>query len=167
MKRIHRVGQRVTGDGDRTPCRSGMVSEPDPVEPRPLRRPGELQHRRAGTDTRSGRLPNPEIADPDVTLLAEIATDLEGRYADDFSMWEGSPFGWIKTRPSQQVGAIAEKLVSHWCAAKDLSVSRSPDHQADLVIDGTRVEVKYSSLWTDGGIYKFQQIRDQNYDSTA
>ena len=109
-------------------------------------------------------MPDPEIANPDVALLAEIATDLEGQYADDFSMWEGSPFGWIKTRPSRQVGAIAERLVSHWCTAKDLSVSRSPDHQADLVINSTRVEVKYSSLWTNGGIYKFQQIRDQNYD---
>ncbi len=27
-----------------------------------------------------------------------------------------------------------------------------------------RVEVKYSSLWTNDESYKFQQIRDQNYD---
>lgn len=109
-------------------------------------------------------MPDREIADPEVTLLAEIATSLEGQYADDFSMWAGSPFGWIKTRPSRQVGAIAEKLVRHWCDARNLIVSRSPDSEADMVISGVRVEVKYSSLWTDNGIYKFQQIRDQNYD---
>jgi len=79
-------------------------------------------------------------------------------------MWAGSPFEWIKTRPSRQVGAIAEKLVRHWCAARNLVVARSPDTEADMVISGVRVEVKYSSLWTDNGIYKFQQIRDQNYD---
>ena len=33
-----------------------------------------------------------------------------------------------------------------------------------MVISGVRVEVKYSSLWTDNGIYKFQQIRDQDYE---
>lgn len=105
-----------------------------------------------------------EIVDPEVSLLAGIAGDLEGQYEADFAMWEGSPFRWIKTRPSRQVGAIGEKLVSHWCVAKDLEVARSPDSQADLVIAGRRVEVKYSSLWTDNGIYKFQQIRDQDYD---
>ena len=105
-----------------------------------------------------------EIVDPEVSLLASIASSLEGQYADDDAMWEGSPFQWIKTRPSRQVGAIGEKLVCHWCVAKDLEVARSPDSEADLVIAAHRVEVKYSSLWTGNRIYKFQQIRDQNYD---
>lgn len=105
-----------------------------------------------------------EIADPEVSLLARIAADLEGQYTADAAMWAGSPFQWIKTRPSRQVGAIGEKLIRHWCAAKYLEVSRSPDSQADLVIAGHRVEVKYSSLWTDNGIYKFQQICDQDYE---
>ena len=109
-------------------------------------------------------MPDREISDPEVTLLADIATSLEGQYAEDLSMWAGSPFQWIKTRPSRQVGAIGEKLVRHWCTAKDLVVARSPDSEADLVISGVRVEVKYSSLWTGNGIYKFQQIRDQDYD---
>lgn len=93
-------------------------------------------------------MPDREFYDPEVALLANIAATLEGHYADDFSMWAESPFGWIKTRPSRQVGAIGEKLVRHWCTAKDLSVARSPDSDADLVISGVRVEVKYSSLWT-------------------
>ena len=109
-------------------------------------------------------MPDREISDPEATLLADIATSLEGQYAEDLSMWAGSPFQWIKTRPSRQVGAIGEKLVRHWCTAKDLVVARSPDSEADLVISGVRVEVKYSSLWTGNGIYKFQQIRDQDYD---
>jgi len=106
----------------------------------------------------------PEIVDPEVALLASIASDLEPQYVDDSAMWTGSPFQWIKTRPSRQVGAIGEKLIRHWCVAKGFEVSRSPDSEADMVIAGHRVEVKYSSLWTDNSIYKFQQIRDQNYD---
>lgn len=109
-------------------------------------------------------MPRGEISDPESALLARIASDLEGQYTDDLVMWDGSPFQWIKTRPSRQVGAIGEKLVRHWCVAKNLSVARSPNSQADLVIEGVRVEVKYSSLWTDNGIYKFQQIRDQDYE---
>ncbi len=96
--------------------------------------------------------------------MASIAASLEGQYAQDSAMWDGSPFQWIKTRPSRQVGAIGEKLISHWCDAKDLEIARSPGSEADLVIEGVRVEVKYSSLWTDTGVYKFQQIRDQKYD---
>lgn len=105
-----------------------------------------------------------DVSDPEFSLLARIASDLEGQYTDDFAMWDGSPFQWIKTRPSRQVGAIGEKLVRHWCVAKNINVARSPDSQADLIIEGARIEVKYSSLWTDNGIYKFQQIRDQDYD---
>jgi hypothetical protein len=32
-----------------------------------------------------------------------------------------------------------------------------------MLINGHRVEVKFSSLWKSG-IYKFQQIRNQNYE---
>jgi hypothetical protein len=42
-------------------------------------------------------------------------------------------------------------------------VSRSPDSDADRVVEGKRVEVKFSTLWKNPP-YKFQQLRDQNYD---
>jgi hypothetical protein len=42
-------------------------------------------------------------------------------------------------------------------------VTRSSDSQADRVIAGRRVEIKFSTLW-ESGIYKFQQFRDQNYE---
>ncbi len=82
--------------------------------------------------------------------------------ADD--RWTGSPFAWIRSRPSRQVGAIGEKLVSGWCAAKGLNVLRSPDSDADRIIEGPRIEVKFSTLW-ESGQYKFQQLRDQHYDA--
>ena len=103
------------------------------------------------------------ITDPDLALLASLSAGLEADYAPDDLEWEGSPFAWIKSRPSRQVGAIGEKLVAGWCAARDFDVTRSPDSDADRVIGGRRCEIKFSTRWKSG-VYKFQQIRDQNYD---
>lgn len=104
----------------------------------------------------------PEIVDPDVRLLAGIAAVLQTDYSER-DEWVGSPFAWIKTRPSRQRGKIGEQLVAGWCAAKDLSVGPSGDTQADKVIQDHRVEIKFSTLWASG-VYKFQQIRDQSYE---
>ena len=103
------------------------------------------------------------ITDPEVQTLAAIAATLEVDYASKELAWHGSPFAWIKTRPSRQVGVIGEKLVAGWLAARDCDVVRSPDSEADRVINGRRAEIKFSTLW-EAGFYKFQQIRDQNYE---
>lgn len=104
------------------------------------------------------------IRDPDVRILAALAATLEPDYTDQDDPWADSPFGWIKRRPSRQVGAIAEKLVAGWLATRDFDVARSPDSQADRLVNGKRVEIKFSTQWASGGL-KFQQIRDQNYDA--
>jgi hypothetical protein len=104
-----------------------------------------------------------QISDPEVTLLAALAGTLRADYVDEEDAWEGSPFAWIKTRPSRQVGAIGEKLVAGWCAAKGLDVARAPDSECDRVVGGRRVEIKFSTWWKAGG-YKFQQFRNQNYE---
>ncbi|MDC3307570.1 hypothetical protein OAV47_01935 [bacterium] len=103
------------------------------------------------------------ITDPEVRILAGISASLEGDYTETENIWEGSPFAWIKTRPSRQVGAIGEKLVAGWLAARGFNVTRSPDSDADRLIEDKRMEIKFSTLWKNGG-YKFQQLRDQNYD---
>lgn len=103
------------------------------------------------------------INDPEVQILAGISSSLESEYLADEEVWEGSPFAWIKSRPSRQVGKIGEQLVAGWLAARGFNVARSPDSQADRVVERKRVEIKMSTLWQSGG-YKFQQLRDQNYD---
>ena len=70
--------------------------------------------------------------------MAALSGGLEADYAPDDLEWEGSPFAWIKSRPSRQIGAIGEKLVAGWCAARDLDVTRSPNSDADRVIGGKR-----------------------------
>lgn len=106
---------------------------------------------------------SPQITDPDVRLLATMASSLEPDYVDEKdSQWARSPFAWIKTRPSRQRGKIGEQLVAGFCAAKGLDVVASGDTEADRIIAGYRVEIKFSTVWKSGR-YTFQQIRDQDY----
>ncbi|HOY68882.1 MAG TPA: hypothetical protein PLP29_18535 [Candidatus Ozemobacteraceae bacterium] len=104
-----------------------------------------------------------KINDPDVRLLVGISKALEAEYSSGEDEWLGSPFAWIKTRPSRQVGAIGEKLIAGWLAARGFNVTRSSDSDADRIIEGLRVEIKFSTRWATG-VYKFQQLRDQKYD---
>jgi hypothetical protein len=104
------------------------------------------------------------VTDPDVQILASLSAAVEADYLrPDDHPWVGSPFEWILACPSRQKGAIGEQLVAGWCAAKGLDVIRSKNSDADRIIEGHRTEIKFSTLWTSG-VYKFQQIRDQQYD---
>lgn len=105
------------------------------------------------------------ISDPEVLFLAALARTLEEDYVGkEQAMWAGNPFYWIKTRPSRQVGAIGEALVSGWVAAKGFDVQKPVSAQHDRIIEGNKVEIKFSTLWTDNSSFKFQQIRNQDYD---
>lgn len=103
------------------------------------------------------------ITDPEVGVLADLAGSLAGDYAsavDD--PWLGSPFQWILSLPSRSKGAVGEALVAGWCATKGFDVVRTGDSEADRIIEGHRVEIKFSTLWKSG-VFTFQQIRDQDY----
>ena len=103
-----------------------------------------------------------EISDPDVQILAALATTLAPDYVRaDNAPWVGSPFEWILRVPSRTKGAIGEALVADW-AAKGFDVIRSPNSDADRVVNGQRIEIRMSSLWKSGG-FKLQQIRDQDH----
>lgn len=107
--------------------------------------------------------PHP-ISDDDAQILAGLAAGLQVEYeSTDQDTWAGSPFAWISHRSSRQKGKIGEQLLAGWCAARELNVVRSPDHEADRIIEGHRVEIKCSMRWRNGS-YTFQQIRDQDYE---
>jgi len=103
------------------------------------------------------------IEDIEVQQLAALATTIRADYGAEDLAWEGSPFAWIRSRPSRQIGSIGEKLVAGWCAAKGLDVVRAPDSECDRLIEGRRTEIKFSTLWRNGR-YCFQQFRNQRYD---
>ena len=100
---------------------------------------------------------------PDFELLASAAKFLKKDLTLDNSAWEASPFEWVLQLPSGSKGKLGQRLVFQWSALKGIPVDKSPDSEADMLINGHRVEVKFSTLWKSG-IYKFQQIRDQNYE---
>lgn len=103
------------------------------------------------------------ITDPNVQALAAISATLEPSYRLDHDAWDGSPFAWIRNQKSGRVGKIGEQIVSGFLAARDFDIAHSGDSEADRLVNGHRVEIKFSTLWKSG-VYKFQQIRDQRYE---
>lgn len=104
----------------------------------------------------------PAIADREAQVLARVSQALQKEYDQREKAWEGSPFAWIKHCPSRQIGTICERLVSRYLETRGFRIAKSPDTEADRLVDGVRVEIKSSTLW-EGGFYQFQQLRDQNY----
>jgi hypothetical protein len=96
-------------------------------------------------------------------LLATAANFIREEFEKNTKAWAGSPFEWVLTLPSASKGRLGKRLVYQWCALKGLSIDSSPDSEADMLINNHRVEIKFSTLW-EAGIYKFQQIRDQDYE---
>lgn len=106
------------------------------------------------------------IANPDYVSISSIAVQLEPEYVSDreLQLWLNSPFYWIKSRPSRQIGKIGEDLVERWAIAAGFDVQRPTSSEHDRRINGLKVEIKFSTLWTNDASFRFQQLRDQDYD---
>ena len=100
---------------------------------------------------------------PDVREIVRITESLHNDYSSSNLAWKESPFAWIKSLPSKTVGKVGEQIIERWCSTHNFDVESSPDSEADRIINGLRVEIKFSTLWQTG-IYMFQQLRDQAYD---
>lgn len=101
--------------------------------------------------------------DDESELMATLATNIKDNYPES-TMWEGSPFQWITRLSSKRIGAVGELLVQNWCQEKGYKVRRPIGSSSyDRVINGHRVEIKYSKLW-DNRTYRFQQLRNQDFD---
>lgn len=99
----------------------------------------------------------------DFNLLATIGNHIREELEAKDDSWKGSPFAWVKNLPPASKGKLGARLIASWCAARGLRIDSSPDSEADLMVNGHRAEIKFSTLWKTG-IYKYQQIRDQNYE---
>lgn len=89
-------------------------------------------------------------------------TELRLKYAPE-RLWIGSPHEWLTDLDAETQQLYGKQLIAGWCAAKGLDVVGSGDTESDRIINGRRVEIKFSTLWGTG-VYKFQQLRHQNYE---
>ena len=103
------------------------------------------------------------VTSSDFELLANSANYIKKDLEKEYAVWKDSPFEWVLRLPAGTKGKLGKQLINQWCALKGLAIDKSPDSEADMLINGHRVEVKFSTLW-ENGFYKFQQIRDQNYE---
>ena len=97
----------------------------------------------------------PKIIDPEVRALAAISAtlELECKQAGE-DPWAGSPFAWIRTQSSRRRGKVGEQLLSGCLAARDFTVGPAMSSEADRLVNGKLVEVKFSTLW-EAGTYTF------------
>jgi len=87
----------------------------------------------------------------------------DGR-AIDKRAWQRSPWGWYVELPSTTRGAAGEKLAAELLVAAGFTVEPRVSVGHDLVVNGAKIEVKTSSLWSGCRYYGFSQLRDQDYD---
>jgi hypothetical protein len=93
--------------------------------------------------------------------IANIAKDLETENLPiGIDPWISSPFAWITKLPSAQRGKIGKQIITKYFANKGAYVNFNNN---DCIINGHRVAIKFSTQWQNG-TYKFQQIRDEDYD---
>lgn len=95
-------------------------------------------------------------------LANQDAQTAMGR-ADRADPWAGSPFEWLMRLPSRSRGKAGELLAEAWLRRLGYVVSRPSSGEHDRIVNRSKVEIKFSTLWEQGE-YVFQQLRDQDYD---
>lgn len=99
----------------------------------------------------------------DLDTVGQILSDLESIHPVA-QAWNESPFRWVLSQPSATRGAIGRKVVTAWAASRGVTLEQTTiDNQIYLRLGSLLIQVKFSTLW-DGGYYRFQQIRDRDYD---
>lgn len=102
--------------------------------------------------------------------LVDASQDFENEYRARpvLAMWRGSRFEWLLDLPPATKGSIGRRFLSAIAVAAGITVSAERGGSPPtLGIRGRSVAVKFSTLWTDGSGYKFQQIRQDPYEQLA
>lgn len=91
---------------------------------------------------------------------ASISQQYLQKIADDDAFWAGSPFDWIRRLPSRTRGAIVRTLAESIFEQNGYAPQHRPN---SFEIDGTNIISRSSMIWETGD-WKFQQVRDTNFD---
>jgi len=107
------------------------------------------------------------IGNPDFLVFTGLSSQIEATYAASGpNPWIGTPFQWIAEAHSGRKGAIGKRLVRGWAEGEGMQVGGKSSRGHDFQVNGKRVVVKLSLVWSDGR-FVFQQIKDQPYDAVA
>lgn len=103
----------------------------------------------------------------DFIMLAATANylrnDLDKKLEDDIDLWKNSPFEWALKLPPARKGKLGSDLIASWLASKELTIDTTKTSTKTIAINGHKISLKFSTLWTNG-VYKFQQIRSSGYE---
>jgi hypothetical protein len=76
------------------------------------------------------------------------------------TIWDQSTYFWVKNNPPQQTALVAKASLLDWLRQFGISCEQSGWLvESDL----GKLCIKFSTIW-HSGVYKFQQIRDEDYD---
>lgn len=112
---------------------------------------------------KEGKKKSRENQQTDFDYLVSLSKYLRVEYDEDSTQWEESPFDWMVELSPPRKGALGKRILTTWCTIKGLSVISSNENGVDAIINGHPCAIKFSFLWSEG-FYKFQQIRDQDYE---
>lgn len=102
-------------------------------------------------------------SEDDLDFLTQVLQVLEEDYPGTRA-WDESPFKWVLAQPPATKGSIARQLIIEWANLHGLFPKQvSIDNQLYLDLDGILIQIKFSTQW-DNGYYRFQQIRERDYD---
>ena len=110
----------------------------------------------------NNNLDTPPLSD-DFQRLAAATSYLQEDFETRNEIWKHSPFEWLRQLSARQKGKFGRVLISSWCENEGLVVKKTKGAGETLEIKGSKIALKFSTLWTNG-IYKFQQIREDGYD---
>lgn len=100
----------------------------------------------------------------DIVAFALSFEEKRHKGKPEFSQWEDSPVKFIHTLPPATKGSLGRKIAEFWAQNNGYEARiEYVDKQHYVLIDGCRFQVKMSTPW-DTGTYRFQQIRDTDFD---
>jgi len=104
----------------------------------------------------------------DLDVVAALADELQADYETPGpDPWAESSFRWIRDAASARKGAVGKELFRRWAQQEGFDVrAKRRGTPADCVVNGLDVVVKTGLLWAEG-VFRFEQIRHQDYDSVA
>jgi len=74
--------------------------------------------------------------------------------------WKNSPFDWIVHLPARSKGKYAREIIIKWLEKEGIKVEREKNTTEEIIVYSKKqISIKFSSLWTNGGFYQFQQIK--------